>query len=111
MDKVSTLLPEQPFFYPVVIESYATQIARDWNTRDGGTGYVLKFRLEADSLAKYEVLAAGAAVHREYWIPSEELEEFQGSQPWTTRQLIRDRVQGFRGITDLGRWGISARRE
>jgi len=25
-------LPEQPFFYPVLSEAYATQIARDWNT-------------------------------------------------------------------------------
>jgi hypothetical protein len=27
-------LPEQPIFYPVLTEEYATQIARDWNTRD-----------------------------------------------------------------------------
>jgi hypothetical protein len=25
-------LPEQRFFYPVLSERYATQIARDWNT-------------------------------------------------------------------------------
>ncbi len=25
-------LPEQPIFYPVTNEGYATQIARDWNT-------------------------------------------------------------------------------
>ena len=36
-------LPSQPIFYPVMNEEYATQIARDWNTRDGGTGYVLRF--------------------------------------------------------------------
>jgi hypothetical protein len=39
-------LPEQPFFYPVLNEEYATQIARDWNTKDkasGYTGYVLRF--------------------------------------------------------------------
>lgn len=69
-------LPEQPFFYPVVNETYATQIARDWNTRDGGTGYVLRFCVEAEYLSKYGVRTAGAAVHREYWIPAEELEEF-----------------------------------
>ncbi len=27
-------LPSQPFFYPVVNEEYAVQIARDWNTKD-----------------------------------------------------------------------------
>src|SRR5450432_488213 len=69
-------LPEQPFFYPVVNELYATQIARDWNTRDGGTGYVLKFSVEAEFLSKYDVQPAGASVHQEYWIPSEELAEF-----------------------------------
>jgi hypothetical protein len=37
-------LPEQPIFYPVLEESYAVQIARDWNTRDSGTGYVLRFQ-------------------------------------------------------------------
>lgn len=26
-------LPEQPIFYPVLTEEYATQIARDWNTK------------------------------------------------------------------------------
>ena len=26
-------LPEQPIFYPVLNEAYATQIARDWNTK------------------------------------------------------------------------------
>lgn len=69
-------LPEQPFFYPVLNEPYATQIARDWNTRDGGTGYVLKFAVEAAYLSKYAVQTAGASVHQEYWIPSEELAEF-----------------------------------
>ena len=69
-------LPEQPFFHPVVNETSATQIARDWNTRDGGTGYVLRFCVEAEYLSKYGVRTAGAAVHREYWIPAEELGEF-----------------------------------
>ncbi len=32
-------LPGQPIFYPVLNEEYATQIARDWNTKHGGTGY------------------------------------------------------------------------
>jgi hypothetical protein len=26
-------LPEQPYFYPVLNLEYATQIARDWNTK------------------------------------------------------------------------------
>jgi hypothetical protein len=27
----------QPIFYPVLNEAYATQIARDWNARDGNS--------------------------------------------------------------------------
>ncbi len=69
-------LPEQPIFYPVLNEGYATQIARDWNTRDGGTGYVLRFGVESEYLARFPVQLAGARVHQEYWIPAEELEEF-----------------------------------
>lgn len=69
-------LPEQPIFYPVLEESYAVQIARDWNTRDGGTGYVLRFEVETEYLAKYPVQTAGARVHREYWIPAEDLPQF-----------------------------------
>ena len=69
-------LPEQPIFYPVLNEDYATQIARDWNTRDGGTGYVLRFRIESTYLAQFPVRTAGARIHREYWIPAEELAEF-----------------------------------
>jgi hypothetical protein len=69
-------LPEQPIFYPVVEEEYAIQIARDWNTRDGGTGYVLRFQVQAEYIAQYPVQIAGSRIHREYWIPAEELAEF-----------------------------------
>ncbi|MBI4909280.1 MAG: nucleotidyltransferase domain-containing protein [Acidobacteria bacterium] len=69
-------LPEQPIFYPVLNLSYARQIARDWNTRDGGTGYVLRFQVSAKFLRCYEVQIAGNRMHREYWIPADELPEF-----------------------------------
>jgi hypothetical protein len=69
-------LPEQPIFYPVVEEEYAIQIARDWNTRDGGTGYVLRFQVQAEYIAQFPVQIAGSRIHREYWIPAEELAEF-----------------------------------
>src|SRR6185369_742246 len=69
-------LPDQPFFYPVLNEVYATQIARDWNTKDGGTGYVLRFQVDVEFLARYAVQTVGASVHREYWIPAAELTEF-----------------------------------
>jgi hypothetical protein len=69
-------LPGQPFFYPVLNEAYATQIARDWNTKDGGAGYVLRFRVQADFLSRYVIQTVGSNVHQEYWIPAEELDDF-----------------------------------
>lgn len=72
-------LPEQPFFDPVTNQQDAIQIARDWNTRDrasGYAGYVLEFRVPAEFLAKYPPRRGGSEVHDEYWIPAEELEDF-----------------------------------
>jgi hypothetical protein len=69
-------LPEQPFFYPVLNEAYATQIARDWNTKDsrsGFVGYVLRFRIRKEFLKNYEVHTVGSSEHREYWIPAADL--------------------------------------
>jgi hypothetical protein len=71
-------LPQQPFFYPVLTEEYAVQIARDWNTKDEASGYegfVLRFHVRSEFLSKYEVHAAGSSIHREYWIPAADLEE------------------------------------
>jgi hypothetical protein len=69
-------LSDQPFFYPVLNEAYATQIAREWNTKDGGSGHVLRFQVDAEFLARYSVQTVGASIHREYWIPADELDEF-----------------------------------
>lgn len=71
-------LAAQPFFYPVLNEEYAIQIARDWNTKDeasGYVGYVLKFDVRAEFLSRYDVHVVGAACHREYWIPAADLED------------------------------------
>ena len=58
-------LAEQPIFYPVLNEEYATQIARDWNTRHGAgrKGYVARFRARSKFLEKYEVQTVGGVVH------------------------------------------------
>jgi hypothetical protein len=71
-------LPEQPFFYPVLNEAYAVKIARDWNTRYNAErcGYVTRFGVSADFLARYEVKAVGGSEHQEYWILAEDLEQF-----------------------------------
>lgn len=71
-------LPEQPIFYPVLNEEYARQIARDWNTKYSKSqrGYVTQFKVRADYIRRYEVRTVGGSEHQEYWIPAEELSEF-----------------------------------
>ncbi|HAH46763.1 hypothetical protein [Gimesia sp.] len=69
----------QPIFYPVLTEEYAIMIARDWNTKDpnsGYVGYVLQFDVEFEYLSRYEPQEAGGRDLKEYWIPSEDLQEF-----------------------------------
>jgi hypothetical protein len=68
-------LPEQPFFYPVLNEEYARQIARDWNVKASGAGYVTRFALRKEFAAKYPVQKVGSSVHQELWIPAEEVAE------------------------------------
>lgn len=71
-------LPEQSIFYPVLNEEYAAQIARDWNAKhnEDKVGYVTKFEICKDFLDNYEVKVVGGTAHEEYWIPAEDLEEF-----------------------------------
>jgi hypothetical protein len=75
-------LPEQPIFYPVLAEDYATQIARDWNTKDersGFAGYVLRFHVRTEFLQPYDVHIVGSSDHREYWIPAADLARLNDS--------------------------------
>ncbi len=68
----------QPIFYPVLNEAYAVEIARDWNTKDpasGYAGYVTRFAVRPEFLARYAVQTVGARRHQEYWIPAEDLAE------------------------------------
>jgi len=70
-------LPDQPIFYPVTSAEYAIQIARDWNTKTSSfAGYVTSFNVDDDYLSKFERHVVGSAVHEEYWIPAEDLPNF-----------------------------------
>jgi hypothetical protein len=72
-------LPGQPYFYPVLNEEYAIQIARDWNTKDetsGYEGYVMKFDVRSEFLSRYDTHVVGNSSHCEYWIPAEDMEQF-----------------------------------
>lgn len=69
-------LPDQPIFYPVLSEAYAMQIARDWNVPASGAGYVTRFDVLKSFLDRYRVEHAGSKAHLEYWIPAEDLADF-----------------------------------
>ncbi|MGW2645948.1 ADP-ribosylation/crystallin J1 [Streptomyces sp. NPDC001393] len=67
-------LPEQPIFYPVLNEDYAIRIARDWNVQHDGAGFVTRFEVDTEFLARYPVRQAGGETL--LWVPAEELDEF-----------------------------------
>lgn len=72
----------QPIFYPVLSYEYAAKIAKDWNTKDkrsGFTGYVTRFRIKSNYLEKYEIKTVGGNKYQEYWIPAEDLDEFNAN--------------------------------
>jgi hypothetical protein len=69
-------LPEQPIFYPVLNQDYATQIARDWNVKASGAGFVTRFHVRKEFISKYCIQTVGTSNHQELWIPAEELAAF-----------------------------------
>lgn len=72
-------LPEQPIFYPVCHRKYAREIAQRWNTQDESSsfqGYVTCFDIDDQYISQYETHIVGASYHEEYWIPAEDLDEF-----------------------------------
>ena len=72
-------LPDQPIFYPVTTEDYAVKIARDWNVPASAAGYVTRFRVRKDFLARYDVQEAGGRAHREYRIRAEQMDAFNAA--------------------------------
>lgn len=72
-------LLDQPIFYPVLSLQYARRIARDWNAKDGFSGFVgfvTTFRVQPEFARRYPVQIAGGRAHQELWVPSAELDEF-----------------------------------
>ena len=55
---------------------YAAQIARDWNVKESGAGFVTQFDVDATYLGQFSVQKVGGNIHTEYWIPAEALPEF-----------------------------------
>jgi len=72
----------QPIFYPVLTQEYAARIAKQWNAKEeaaGYVGYVTRFEVRKSFLDRYEVHDVGGRALQEYWIPAEELAEFNAN--------------------------------
>jgi hypothetical protein len=63
----------------VLNEDYATRIARDWNVKHSGVGYVTRFEVVREFLDRYEVQQVGGQTILEYWIPAEDLDELNAN--------------------------------
>lgn len=60
---------------PVLNEDYAVRIARDWNVKASGVGYVTRFDVRREHLEQYDVQQVGGETILESWIPAERLDE------------------------------------
>lgn len=69
-------LPDQPIFYPVTNQAYASQITTEWNLPSYKNGFVTEFELSTKYLSKYNIEKVGLDHHTELWVPAEDLEEF-----------------------------------
>lgn len=56
-------------------EEYARHIAEQWNVKENGGGYVTRFVVREELIARYPVQQVGARIHTEHWIPTEDLAE------------------------------------
>lgn len=69
----------QPIFYPVLHFKYAAQIAKEWNTKDEGSGYagyVTTFEIPEEYFLSFKIENVGGTIYEELWVSSEQLAEF-----------------------------------
>jgi hypothetical protein len=95
-------LPEQPIFYPVLNQEYAEQIAAQWNApsaQSGCVGFVTAFAVDARYGARFKAHTVGNALHRELWVPAEQLDEFNRHLVGPIRLLSADYGEEYTGPT------------
>jgi hypothetical protein len=100
-------LPDQPIFYPVLTERYATQIARDWNARtEPFAGYVTRFAVPDSYATKFQRRIVGGREHAELWVPREQLEDFNANILGPIVAVSAFFGQGFQGCIP-SRFGLA----
>ncbi len=103
-------LPDQPIFYPVLSEAYATKIARDWNAPRGG-GFVTRFAVRRDFISGYQVQDAGGREHQEYWIAAEDLCAFNAAIVGLIEVVARFAAPGQAAERSMDQGSSSAMRD
>jgi hypothetical protein len=71
--------PEQPIFSSKLTRDYAEQVAQRWdapNAMSGYAGFVTAFQVDTEYVAQFKAHAVGSSIHREVWVPAEQLEAF-----------------------------------
>lgn len=68
----------QPIFYPVLNFKYAAEIAERWNlgTDSKEAGFVTAFDIPDEYFNKFQIQTVGMPHHQEFWVPANELVEF-----------------------------------
>ena len=75
-------LPDQPIFYPVLNQSYAEEIARDWNAKrnDPPVGFVTRFDVRSEFALRYAIQIVGRQEeHQELWIPAKDIDNLNAN--------------------------------
>ena len=76
MEPLSAEAARTARFLPRIERGVREQIARDWNVKASGAGFVTKFAVSGDYLKGFDVHVVGGFQHAEYGIPAEQLDEF-----------------------------------
>jgi len=91
-------LPDQPIFYPVLNQPYASKIANEWNTKAGSrSGFVTRFEVEDRYLGRFERRVVGSQEHEELWVPADELLTFNEHIVGSVQVLEAHFGEGYRG--------------
>jgi hypothetical protein len=102
-------LPDQPIFYPVLNQPYASKIAKEWNTKTGSmAGFVTRFEVEDGYLARFERRVVGSQEHEELWIPADELSTVNEHIGGSVQVLEAHFGEGYRGVVPEA-FGLRAR--
>ncbi|HTA92719.1 MAG TPA: hypothetical protein VK745_24240 [Polyangiaceae bacterium] len=91
-------LPDQPIFYSVLNQPYASKIAKEWNTKTGSkAGFVTRFEVEDRYLTRFERRIVGSQQHEELWVPADELLTFNEHITGAVQVLEAYFGEGYRG--------------